>query len=43
MDKAKLPPRGSSQQQRDAVAKGGVVLSEADHDTAMEELQGCIC
>ena len=39
MDTAQLPPRGASKQQRDAVGKGAVVLSEADHAAAVEELK----
>ena len=38
MFKAKLPPRGASSQQRQAVGVGAVVLSGADRDATMEEL-----
>ena len=38
MSKAKLPPRGASSQQRQAVGVGAVVLSGADRDATMEEL-----
>ena len=44
MEDAQLPPRGASSLQRQAVKLGAVVLSEADHDATMEELErrrGC--
>jgi len=39
MEKAKLPPRGASSLQRQAVGLGAVVQSEADHNATMEELR----
>ena len=39
VEKLKLPPRGASAQQRQGVALGAVVLSEADHALTMEELE----
>ena len=39
MAKAELPPKGASPQQRQAVKLGARVLSEADHEAAMEELR----
>ena len=39
MEQAALPPRGASAQQRQGVSKGAVVLAEADHEAAMEELR----
>lgn len=39
MAKAELPPKGASPQQRQAVRLGARVLSEADHEAAMEELR----
>ena len=38
MATAALPPRGASTQQKQAVKLGSLVLGEADHDAAMEEL-----
>ena len=39
MEGAELPARGAQPMQREAVAKHAVVLSEADHEYIMEELQ----
>ena len=39
MELAALPPRGASVQQRQGVSKGAVVLAEADHEAAVEELR----
>ena len=39
MEKTKLPPRGASSLQSQAVGLGAVVQSEADHNATMEELE----
>ena len=46
--RAVLPERGASSQQRQGVSMGAVVLSEADHEAALleletraEQVQGC--
>ena len=39
MERAQLPRRGASTEQRQAVERGAVVLSSADHEAAMEELR----
>ena len=39
MELATAPSRGASSQQRQGVAAGAVVLAEADHNAAMEELR----
>ena len=39
MEPAELPPRGSSQQQREAVALGALVLPEAAHEASIMELK----
>ena len=39
MESAELPPRGASGMQREAVKMRAVVLTEADHETIMDELK----